>query len=180
MAKPQSQKKSKKKVIKKVTKKVTKKRSTKAGSKSVATKSVSGKRISPTVTPAWAMHLSQQLKSVHTQLNTMYDMIEALPTGDTVPSKVETDDTSLFDGMKVNTQASDQLGLDGKNGNGEDKITKEDMVQAMQEVSAKYGNDKVKEIIASFDAQKVSDIKTTDYRHVYAACQTVGEKLVTL
>lgn len=179
MAKPQSQKKSKKKVSKKVTKKVTKKRSTKAGSKSVATKSVSGKRISSTVTPAWAMHLSQQLKSVHNQLNTMYDMLEKINVGsshEVVDAKVNAE-TALFDGPKTDTDAS----LDGTNGgNGADPISKEDMVQAMQEVSAKYGNDKVKEIIASFDAQKVSDINPTDYRHVYAACQTVGEKLVTL
>lgn len=60
-------------------------------------------------------------------------------------------------------------------GNGETEITKEEVTQALQEVQAKYGTPKVKEILASYNAKVVSAIPKNEYPNVITACKNIEE-----
>lgn len=49
-------------------------------------------------------------------------------------------------------------------------VTKEQVKQALQEVSSKFGLPKVHELLKEFDSKNVTGIKETDYPNFYKAC----------
>lgn len=55
-------------------------------------------------------------------------------------------------------------------------VTKDDMVNAMQALSATGGMEVVRDVLAKFKAQRVSDVEPTQYADVVAACKTAEPK----
>ena len=161
----------KKKVIKKKTapKKVTKKV---ASSQSTPKKQF---------TEAHAKNILSALSNVLAGIQTLITKVEKLgdafvdsPTAVNTTAAVETQaaDAALFDPTATQEQATPI--------NGASAVTKEEVTQVLQEVGAKWGMNKVKEILTQHNAKKISDIQETDYPSFMSACKNIEQDQTAL
>lgn len=168
------------------TKKATsRKNSTKKKSRKTKTKPRVKTNVKPAVKlsggPAWLKntlievlsrldHLKEQLTVIEEYADKQDDVISnlqaALSKGRVTMHDTKTQPTGvdLFD---VATEVNE--------GNGETVITKEEVTQALQEVQAKWGTPKVKEILKDYNAKVVSGIAESEYPNVVAACRSIAD-----
>lgn len=171
-----------KKVAKKATKKVAKKVSKKVAKKVSKKKTTMKKVVKATPRPqVTAVSLSTINASLHVLTESIHSLLKwAQVQGPSGPVDVSSEvaDTSL--GLETQTDNSEQQNLfdtsftDTGSEVGPVSISKEDVTQALQNLSASHGLENVKEILNKYKAKRVSDIKEKDYEAVVSDCNPVS------
>ena len=97
----------------------------------------------------WALDISNQLTDIQYRINQLQNS-----NTDVDPSDMG--QTELFPDTDTEAKAA--------------TVTKEDVTQALQKVSAAHGLGKVKEVLDSFEATNITTIKEDDYSSFIEAC----------
>ena len=168
---------SKKKSTKKTAKKTTKKTAKKNAKESVLKKkSVKKKDVKKKVTKAAALPndvpgLMETVTHLVNAVNKVIDILNTniFPKSNQVLTEIKTTDETETNNTQMDLFPTDDTA------NQSSEFTQEDVTQALQKVSTIHGMGKVKDVLKTFKAERISDIyaKPDEYEKFISHCENV-------
>ena len=122
------------------------------------------------------IYIINELQKLDAAMSALRLMLGSLTVGQVQMKAGQPDQMPLFDDDTVAKAKSD---LTGKPANGATTVTKKEVTAALQDVGAKQGMPKVKEILSQFSVTNISGLDEKQYPGFMAACDgTNAEKTV--
>lgn len=176
---------------KKQTTKTAKKKAAKKPAKKAAARKASPKPKAPPVVvisgaPPWVnafvTQMFQRMSEMEITLNAINSVLGNRIAGQPHKSAKRIEQEAAGEVETRPTNGESQMGLFDNvpdDPTGKTPVSKEEITQVLQEVSAKFGMDKVKEILKTYKAKKISDVPESDYAAFYSDCKAANETQAT-